>query len=182
MVIQVHAPEYEFEKDLGNVRQPETAGTRPSDRGGQRDAIWRAFNNQYWPALYFVDGKGRIRHQQFGEGEYAESERVIRELLAEAGTSGRGKENVSVEGQGIEAAPDWASLQSPENYLGHERTVNFASPGGIADQRHGYTVPARLRLNHWALGGSWTIGKQATVLHQANGRLVTAFTPGTCIS
>ena len=154
-------PEFGFEKDLDNVR----------------GAVQRlgAFNNQYWPALYFVDGKGRIRHRRFGEGEYAESERVIRELLREAGKGAGGNEVASVEGRGIEAAPDWASLQSPENYLGHERTVNFASPGGISDQRHAYTVPARLRLNHWALAGNWTIGKQATVLHQANGRLVYRF-------
>jgi len=176
VVIQVHAPEYEFEKDLDNVRANlKLLGVDLPIAVDNEHTIWRAFGNQYWPALYFLDGKGHIRHRQFGEGEYAESERVIRELLAEAGTKSRGKENVSVEGQGIEAAADWASLQSPENYLGFERTENFASPGGIADQRHAYTVPARLGLNHWALDGSWTIGKQATALHQANGRLVYRF-------
>ncbi len=176
VVIQVHAPEFEFEKDLENVRRElKREGIDFAVAVDNEHAIWRAFDNQYWPALYFINGKGRIRHHQFGEGEYAQSERVIRELLAEARTGGRGKENVSVEGRGIEAAADWASLQSPENYLGHERTVNFASPGGIADQRHGYAVPTRVKLNHWALAGSWTIGKQATVLHQASGRLVYRF-------
>lgn len=176
VVIQVHAPEFEFEKDLENVRRElKREGIDFAVAVDNEHAIWRAFNNQYWPALYFIDGKGRIRHHQFGEGEYAQSERVIRELLAEPGKSGGDKKAVSVEGQGIEAAPDWASLQSPENYLGYARTVNFASPGGIADQRHAYTVPTRLRLNHWALAGSWTIGKQATALHQANGRLVYRF-------
>ena len=176
VVIQVHAPEFEFEKDLDNVRSSiKRLGVGLPIAVDNEHAIWRAFNNQYWPALYFIDGKGRIRHQQFGEGEYTESERVIRKLVAEGGKGGSGNGVGSVEGRGIEAAPDWASLQSPENYLGYERTVNFASPGGIGDQRHAYTVPARLRLNHWALAGTWTIGKQATVLHQSNGRLVYRF-------
>ena len=176
MVIQVHAPEFEFEKDLENVRRElKREGIDFVVAVDNEHAIWRAFNNQYWPALYFIDGKGRIRHHQFGEGEYAQSERVIRELLAEAGKSGGGNDVVSVEGRGIEAAADWASLGTPENYLGYQRTVNFASPGGVADQRHAYTVPSRLSLNHWALAGNWTIGKQATVLHQPNGRLVHRF-------
>ena len=111
VVIQVHAPEFEFEKDLENVRR-ELKRERidfPVAVDNQY-AIWRAFNNRYWPALYFIDGKGRIRHQQFGEGEYTQSERVIRELLAETGESRSENKAVSVEGRGIEAAPDWASL------------------------------------------------------------------------
>jgi thiol-disulfide isomerase/thioredoxin len=176
VVIQVHAPEFEFEKDLANVRSSlKQLGVSLPVAVDNEHAIWRAFNNQYWPALYFIDGKGRIRHHHFGEGEYPASERVIRELLAEAGKSGNGSGDAKAEGQGIEAAADWASLRSPENYLGYERTVNFASPGGVADQRHAYTAPARLKLNHWALAGSWTIGKQATALHQANGRIVYRF-------
>jgi thiol-disulfide isomerase/thioredoxin len=176
VVIQVHTPEFEFEKNLDNVRREIKELRVDFPIGVDNDyAIWRAFDNRYWPALYFVDTKGKLRHHYFGEGEYAESERVIQRLLTEAGRSSSGNTVVSVDGQGIEAAADWTSLRTPETYLGYERTENFASPGGIADQRHGYSVPARLRLNHWALAGSWTIGKQATVLHQANGRIVYRF-------
>ena len=139
-------------------------------------AIWRAFKNEYWPALYFVDAQGRIRHHYFGEGEYERSERVIQQLLAESGISGVGRELVSVDGRGIEAAADWGSLKSPENYLGYERTENFASPGGsMLDKRRVYASPAQLRLNRWALSGEWTVGKPATVLNKANGRIAYRF-------
>ena len=105
-------------------------------------AIWRAFDNQYWPALYFVDAQGRIRHHHFGEGEYdGIGADHPSSCWPRPGTSAGGSETVSVEGEGVEAAADWASLRSPENYLGYERTVNFASPGGVAGQRRGYTVP-----------------------------------------
>ncbi|HEX7741594.1 MAG TPA: cytochrome c biogenesis protein DipZ, partial [Sphingobium sp.] len=139
-------------------------------------AIWRAFHNQYWPALYFVDAQGHIRHHQFGEGEYERSELIIQQLLAEAGSSGIARDVVAVEPRGVEAAADWDSLKSPENYLGYGRTENFASPGGAAlDKRRAYTAPARLRLNHWALAGDWTVEKQASVLNEANGRIVYRF-------
>ena len=139
-------------------------------------AIWRALKNQYWPALYFVDAQGRIRHHHFGEGEYQQSERTIQQLLAEAGRDGIGRELVSVDGRGVEAAADWGSLRSPENYLGYERTENFASPGGAAsDKRRAYAVPAKLRLNHWALSGDWTMTKPAAVLNQAGGRIAYRF-------
>jgi hypothetical protein len=139
-------------------------------------AIWRAFNNQYWPALYFVDAKGQIRHHQFGEGDYEQSEKIIQQLLAEAGGQGIGSELVSVDGHGAEAAADWGSLKSPENYVGYDRTENFASPGGaVLDKSRVYTVPENLKLNHWALSGDWTMGKQATVLNQPKGRIVYRF-------
>jgi thiol-disulfide isomerase/thioredoxin len=176
VVIGVHTPEFEFEKNLDNVRR--MAKELRVDFPVAVDSdyrIWRAFNNEYWPALYFVDAKGRIRHRQFGEGEYAESERVIQQLLAEAGRAGTGRDVVSIEGTGVEAAADWSSLRTPENYLGYERTQNFASPEGIADGRHVYGLPPRLDINHWALAGSWTVGKQGTVLHQPNGRIVYRF-------
>jgi thiol-disulfide isomerase/thioredoxin len=176
VVIGVHSPEFEFEKNLDNVRRmSKQLGVDFPVAVDSDFGIWRAFNNEYWPALYFVDAKGRIRHHQFGEGEYAESERVIQKLLAEAGNSGIGRDVVSVEGQGVEAAADWRSLRTPENYLGYERTQNFASPDGIADGRHVYALPPRMSLNHWALAGSWTVGKQGTVSHQPNGRLVYRF-------
>src|SRR5207247_1066176 len=132
--------------------------------------------NQYWPALYFVDAHGHIRHHQFGEGDYQQSERIIQQLLAEAGMGSAGHELVSVPARGVEAAADWDSLNSQENYVGYERTENFASPGGAAlDKRRVYAAPARLRLNHWALSGDWTVGKQATVLNRANGRIAYRF-------
>jgi hypothetical protein len=135
-----------------------------------------AFNNQYWPALYFVDAQGRIRHHHFGEGEYEQAERIIQQLLTEAGTVGIPHDLVSVNARGVEADADWASLKSPETYVGYARTENFASPGGAArNQRRVYTAPARLRRNHWALSGDWTIGREGTVLNQADGRITHRF-------
>jgi len=176
VVIGVHSPEFAFEKDVPNVRR--AAKDLRVDYPVAIDSdhvIWRAFKNQYWPALYFVDAAGHIRHHRFGEGDYEQSERIIQQLLAEAG-SGGGHELVSVDARGAEAAADWGSLKSPENYVGYERTENFASPGGaVLDQRRVYAAPARLRLNQWALAGDWTVKKQATVLNQGNGRIVYRF-------
>jgi len=139
-------------------------------------AIWRAFNNQYWPALYIIDGTGRIRHHQFGEGGYVESERVIQKLLADAGAGGIGRDLVSVDPRGLEVAADWHDVKSPETYLGYELTENFASPGGaVSDKRNVYAVPAKLKLNHWALSGDWTVERSPVVLNQANGRIAYRF-------
>jgi len=177
VVIGVHSPEFEFEKNLDNVRLAAKDMSVDYPIAIDSDhAIWRAFKNQYWPALYFVDAQGRIRHHQFGEGEYEQSEMIIQQLLAEAGNGGIGHELVAVDGRGAEAAADWGSLKSPENYVGYERTENFASPGGaVLEKRRVYTVPARLRLNQWALSGDWTVGRQATVLNKANGRIAYRF-------
>jgi thiol-disulfide isomerase/thioredoxin len=177
VVIGVHAPEFAFEKNIDNVRRAAKAMRVDYPIAIDNDyAIWRAFKNEYWPALYFVDAQGRIRHHHFGEGEYEQSEMIIQRLLAEAGVGGIGQELVSADGRGAEAAADWDSLQSPENYVGQERTQNFASPGGaVLGKRRAYAVPARLRLNHWALSGDWTMEKQATVLHKANGRIAYRF-------
>jgi thiol-disulfide isomerase/thioredoxin len=177
VVIGVHAPEFAFEKDLDNVRRAAKAMRIDYPVAIDNDhAIWRAFNNAYWPALYFVDAQGHIRHHQFGEGDYDQSERIVQRLLAEAGIGDIGHELVSVDARGAEAAADWGSLKSPENYVGYERTENFASPGGAAlDKRRVYAAPARLRLNHWALSGDWTVRKQTTVLNQANGRITYRF-------
>jgi hypothetical protein len=145
--------------------------------------IWRAFRNRAWPALYFVDAQGKIRHHHLGEGEYEQSERIIQQLLAEAGTGGIGHELVSVNARGAEAAADWASLKSPEDYLGYERTENLASPGGaVLDKRRVYAAPARLRLNQWALSGDWTMKREATVLNKPNGGSRPAFTLAIFIS
>ncbi len=177
VVIGVHTPEFGFEHNLDNVRQAAKDMKVAYPIALDNDyAIWRAFNNNYWPALYFIDAKGHIRHHQFGEGQYDRSELIIQQLLAEAGSGGIGHDLVSVDARGAEAAADWGNLKSPETYVGYERTENFASPGGaVVDQRHSYAAPKQLPLNHWALAGEWTVGKQATVLHKANGRITYRF-------
>ena len=173
MVIGVHAPEFAFEKNVDNVRwaAKDMRISYPIVIDNDH-AVWRAFNNQYWPALYFVDAQGRIRHHQFGEGEYEQSERIIQQLLAEAGNNRINHGLVSVDARGAEAAADWNDLRSPENYLGYERTENFVSPGGAKpDKLRSYAVPARLALNEWALSGEWTVQKQAIVTEKANSRI-----------
>jgi thiol-disulfide isomerase/thioredoxin len=177
VVIGVHAPEFAFETNVDNVRRAAKEMKIDYPIAIDNDyAIWRAFENNIWPALYFVDVQGSIRHHQFGEGGYERSERIIQQLLAEAGIGGIGDELVLVNARGAEAAAEWGSLKSPENYVGFERTKNFASPGRVVlNQRRVYAAPARLRLNHWALSGEWTVEKQATVLNKANGRIAYRF-------
>jgi len=177
VVIGVHTPEFDFEHDLGNVRRAVKDMRVDYPVAVDNDyAIWSAFDNHYWPALYFVDTQGQIRHHQFGEGHYEQSEMIIQQLLTEAGISGIGHDLVSVDARGAEAAADWDSLQSPENYLGYQRSENFASSdGAVADTPHIYAAPARLRLNHWALVGDWTVQPQAIVLNQPDGRIAYRF-------
>jgi thiol-disulfide isomerase/thioredoxin len=177
VVIGVHSPEFAFEKSVDNVRRAaKDLNVNYPIAIDSEYAIWRALKNEYWPALYFVDAQGRLRHHHFGEGEYGQSERIIQQLLAEAGSDAISPELVSVDARGVEAAADWGSLRSPENYVGYERTENFVSPGGAAlDKRRTYVVPPRLRLNHWALSGDWTVGKQAIALNKANGRIAYRF-------
>jgi thiol-disulfide isomerase/thioredoxin len=177
VVIGVHTPEFAFEHDADNVRREarEMSVTYPIAIDNDY-AIWHAFKNEYWPALYFVDAQGNIRHHQFGEGEYERSESIVQQLLTEAGTANVGHTTVSVEATGAEVAADWRDLQSPENYVGYERTENFASPGGaVFDHPHAYIAPDHLALNHWALAGDWTIGKHSAVLSKAGGRIVYCF-------
>jgi thiol-disulfide isomerase/thioredoxin len=177
VVLGVHSPEFPFEKNTDNVRRAVKDMRVDFPVAIDSDhSIWRAFKNQYWPALYFVDAQGRIRHHYFGEGEYERSEKIIQQLLVEAGSGASSRELVSLNGRGLEAAADWTSLKSPENYLGHERTENFASPGGaVSDKRKVYAVPAQLRLNQWALSGEWTVGSHVTVLNKSNGRIAYRF-------
>jgi thiol-disulfide isomerase/thioredoxin len=176
-VIGVHTPEFPFERDLQNVRR--AAQERNVDYSIAVDSdysVWDAFANHYWPALYFVDAQGRIRHHRFGEGDYGTSELVIQQLLVESGAPDVPLGLVSVVGEGTEAAADWDSLESAENYVGYQRTDNFASPGGPQlDERHVYSSPGRLRINQWALSGDWTMEAQATVLNEANGRITCRF-------
>jgi thiol-disulfide isomerase/thioredoxin len=177
VVIGVHSPEFEFEKNVDNVRRAakEMKIDYPIAIDSNR-AIWRAFNNDFWPALYFVDSQGRIRHHYLGEGEYEHSERVIQQLLAEAGIGGFDHRPVSVHPHGLEVAADLASLKSPETYVGSERTQNFASPGGaVLDNQTAYVVPKRLSLNHWALSGVWTVRRDAIALTESNGRIAYRF-------
>ncbi|MBS0578643.1 MAG: cytochrome c biogenesis protein DipZ [Proteobacteria bacterium] len=176
VVIGVHAPEFAFEKDLGNVRKAVTdlgIGYPVAIDNGY--AIWRAFGNQYWPAHYFIDAQGRIRHHHFGEGEYEESEQVIRQLLGEAGRSGMAQGSVAVEGKGALAPADLANVASPETYLGYERLERFASAGGVvADTAHLYTLGA-LTLNAWGLKGRWTIAPEQARLEGPGGSVVYRF-------
>jgi hypothetical protein len=176
-VVGVHTPEFAFEKNIENIRRALQDMTIEYAIAIDNDyLIWRAFNNQYWPALYCLDARGRIRHHHFGEGEYESSERAIQRLLADAGIARVSRDIVSVDARGVEAAADWSNLRSPENYLGYDRTERFVSPGGAAlDRRRTYTAPARFALNEWALGGEWTTGRHATVLNTANGKLACRF-------
>jgi thiol-disulfide isomerase/thioredoxin len=177
IVVGVHTPEFPFERDIDNVRQAakEMAVEYPIALDSDY-AIWQAFANRYWPAIYIADAQGRIRHHQFGEGGYAECEMVIQRLLREAGGEGVSDDLVTVAGDGFEAQADWANLESPETYLGYEQGRNLASSGGVAlDEPHTYFAPDRLNLNQWALAGEWTIERRASVLDRADGRLVFRF-------
>lgn len=177
VVIGVHAPEFEFEKNLGNVRWAvkDMRIDYPVAVDNEHK-IWRAFDNEYWPALYFIDARGRVRHHYFGEGGYEQSEMVIQQLLAEAGHGeGIGKPT-PVDARGIEVAADWADLKSPENYVGYERTQGFVSPGGASlNKPRTYALPTRLGLNEWALAGDWTVKSGATALNKPNGRIAYRF-------
>jgi thiol-disulfide isomerase/thioredoxin len=177
VVLGVHTPEFDVEHDLDNVgRAIKNLRVDYPVVIDNDYAVWDAFGNRYWPALYFVDIQGRVRHHRFGEGDYEQSEATMQRLLTEAGIGGIGHDLVPVDAGGVEAAADWDSLWSPENYLGYERTENFASSNGaVLDTPHGYAVPARLALNEWALAGNWTVGRQAVVLNQAEGRILYRF-------
>jgi Thioredoxin like C-terminal domain/AhpC/TSA family len=158
-VVGVQTPEFDFEGNLDNVgRAIKEMDVRYAVAVDDDYAVWRAFDNHYWPALYFVDAQGGIRHHHFGEGEYEVSEMVLQMLLRQAGHD-VDQGLVEIAPQGVEAAADWANLGSPESYLGYGRAVDFASPGGIvADERHVYTTPPALRRNQWSLSGDWQIG------------------------
>jgi thiol-disulfide isomerase/thioredoxin len=177
VVIGVHTPEFRFEKDVDNVRR--AVSDRKIDFPVAIDSdygVWRAFDNQYWPALYVIDAQGRIRHHQFGEGGYEKTEKVIQQLLIEAGNSGVGDRLATADARGIEAEADWADLKSPETYVRNEHIQNFASPGGaVLDKPHAYSAPPKLKLNDWALSGDWTMKKDAAALNKANGRIVVRF-------
>ena len=177
VVIGVHTPEFSFEHNLDNVRRAARDMRVHYPIAIDNDyAVWNAFANNSWPALYFVDAIGRIRHHHFGESAYDESERVLQQLLHEAGTNDLGPELVTVDARGAEVAADWTDLRSGETYLGLARTDNFASPGGPAqNSARVYVAPAQLTLNEWALDGNWTFQNEAVVLNEANGRILYQF-------
>ena len=165
VVVGVHTPEFEFEKNLDNVRRAvrDMHITYPVAIDSDY-AVWRAFSNNAWPAIYLIDAQGRVRYRHLGEEEYPQTERMIQQLLAEAGNPATGRDLVMPEGRGAEAAPDWASLRTPETYLGPERAENRV-----------YTAPARLRLNQWTVSGSWTPIRQGLVSSKPNGRIAYRF-------
>jgi cytochrome c biogenesis protein CcdA/thiol-disulfide isomerase/thioredoxin len=176
VVIGVHAPEFAFEKSTKNVRAAVADLKINYPVAIDNDyAVWRAFNNQYWPAHYFIDAEGRIRHHHFGEGDYEESEHAIQRLLAEAGKAEVSADVVAVNASGAEAAPDMGNVGSPETYVGYDRAENFISPGGLLeDTRHVYAAAAP-RLNEWALSGDWTVGKEDAMLNEPGGSIVYRF-------
>ena len=171
VVIGVHTPEFSFEHEIDRVRQATIEREIDYPVAVDNDyAIWSAFDNHYWPALYFIDAEGIIRDHHFGEGRYEQSERMIQRLL------GIERELVSVEGLGVEAEADWEHLRTPETYLGYGRAEQFASSDGVAfDERRTYQLPDRLGRNHWALAGEWTIGPEKVGLEQAGGSIAYRF-------
>ena len=177
VVIGVHTPEFAFEKERANVEKAvrDLKITYPVAIDSDY-RIWQAFHNQYWPAHYFIDGKGRIRFHHFGEGEYDLSERVIQALLKENGAQLLSVSATAVSGSGAEAASDLANDRSPETYIGYHRAENFASQETIAkDSRKTYTPLPRLSLNQWALSGSWKVDEESAVLQTAPGKIVYRF-------
>jgi thiol-disulfide isomerase/thioredoxin len=171
VVIGIHTPEFSFEHDIELVRRATKEREIDYPVAVDNDyGIWSAFDNHHWPALYFVDQEGFIRDQHFGEGRYEESERVIQDLL------GAEREPVPVVGLGVEAEADWNHLRTPETYLGYGRGERFVSPDGAEpDEARAYEHPERLRSNHWALGGAWTVGRENVVLEEAGGSIAFRF-------
>jgi cytochrome c biogenesis protein CcdA/thiol-disulfide isomerase/thioredoxin len=173
VIIGVHTPEFPFEKDESNVRKAvkDLGVTYPVPMDNNYK-IWRSFNNQYWPADYFIDATGRVRFHHFGEGGYDESEQWIRTLLEEANHHPLPQASTNVAANGMEAPSDSGDVQSPETYVGYSRTENFASPGGlIPDDQETYTTPAVLKLNDWALGGRWEDQQQVATSLAADGAI-----------
>ena len=172
VAIGIHTPEFKFEHDIDNVRWAVQARKIDYPVAIDNDfEVWQAFANHYWPALYFVDAQGRIRHHRFGEGDYERSEMVIRQLLADVGVEDTGPGLATVEPNGDEVQADWEDLRSPETYLGHDQATGFDAGGGGAawDKPHTYAAPAHLQLNHWGLTGNWTVRSDTSALNSPKG-------------
>ena len=176
VVIGVHTPEFAFEHNIDNVKKAVLDLKIDYPVAIDNDyALWRAFNNQHWSAHYFIDAKGRIRHHHFGEGDYDESERVIQELLAEAGKTGVSPGLVAVNATGVEAAADADDVKSPETYIGYMRAENFVSPGGVAQGTPHVYASGTPRLNEWGLSGDWTVDAEHGSLNAKDGAIVYRF-------
>jgi Thioredoxin like C-terminal domain/AhpC/TSA family len=173
VLVGVHTPEFPFEADPQNVVEAVRALNVEFPIALDPEyAVWEAFSNHYWPAVYIADAEGRIRHHQFGEGGYDECERVIQQLLRETGRDAVSEDLISVVPNGIEAQADWGHVESPETYVGYQQGRNFASPEGVTiDEARTYSVPDPLRLNSWALSGDWTVESGGCVLNEAGGAI-----------
>ena len=176
-VVGIQTPEFQFEQDLSNVRRSLQEMRIDYPVAIDNDyAVWRAFDNHYWPAIYLADAQGRVRYHHFGEANYVETELAIQQLLSEAGATDIDSNVVAVVPEGVEVAADWDTLESPEKYLGYQRTDGFAPPGDVvAGESRVYAWPSSMALNNWALSGDWTVGKQAAQLNQPGGRIAIAF-------
>jgi hypothetical protein len=177
VVIGAHTPEFRFEHDVEKIRSAlEQMDVRYPIAVDNDYGVWRAFDNNYWPALYFADAEGRLRHHRFGEEDYERSERVIQELLGEAGATEVDGGLSPVEADGVYAPADWETLGSPETYVGYARASGFASPGGLVPgSSHHYEEPSQLDLNQWSLSGRWTVADQPTELNEPGGRITHRF-------
>jgi cytochrome c biogenesis protein CcdA/thiol-disulfide isomerase/thioredoxin len=177
VVIGVHAPEFAFERDVGNVTQAmKELGINYPVAIDNDYRIWRAFNNEYWPAHYFADAQGRIRYHHFGEGDYAESERVIQQLLREAGAKTVANGLINADAKGVQLAPDMREAQSPETYVGYQRAEHFVPDTSLVpDKVAAYTPPANLALNDWSLGGQWNVGAERATASAPASRIVYRF-------
>jgi thiol-disulfide isomerase/thioredoxin len=177
VVIGVHTPEFDFEKQLPNVeRAAKKFDISYPIALDSNYAIWKAFNNEYWPAHYFIDATGKVRYEHFGEGGYDQSEKWIQELLKEANAKPMPETAVAVDGQGVQMAPDSRDVHSPETYIGYTRAEHFASPGGIKkDAEQSYSEPSQPRLNEWGLAGKWLDHGQVAILKSAGGKIVFHF-------
>ncbi|EIM04390.1 cytochrome c biogenesis protein DipZ [Rhodanobacter denitrificans] len=176
VVIGVHAPEFAFEKDPANVTKAvKDLGVDYPVALDNDYAIWKGFDNEYWPAHYFIDAQGQIRHHHFGEGEYRESEDVIRQLLADAGQKNLPGGYVSDDHRGVEAAASNDPTRSPETYVGYARAMNFVGNRVARDEAHDYHAPATLAADQWSLDGRWTVRDENAQLERAGGRIVYRF-------
>jgi thiol-disulfide isomerase/thioredoxin len=176
-VMGVHTPEFGFEHELDNVvAHSDSLGVRYPVAVDSDYGVWRAFDNHYWPAVYIADAEGRIRHHHFGEGEYAQTEMVVQQLLLDAGAQDLDQSLVAVEPRGLEVAADWQTLRSPETYVGYGQSSGFASEDiAVFDEPHDYVAATRLRLNAWDVSGDWTIARHAGVLNAPGGRIAFQF-------
>jgi thiol-disulfide isomerase/thioredoxin len=176
IVVGVHTPEFGVEHDIENVRRAvHDMGIEYPVAIDNDYAVWNAFGNQYWPALYIADPEKHIRHHHFGEGDYERSEGVIRQLLADAGAGELPKDPARVAVRGIEIPADWDNVRSPETYVGLGRSDGFSSGGAVLDAPYVYTTPSRLHVNEWAFAGDWTVGLEKAVSNAANGRIAYCF-------